>query len=364
MFIFAPSYKGLNSHTVKDIPVYRFRYFFKRWEDLTHGEGAPNRVQSPFYFALSFIYLVSGALHAIRFCRQHQFDVIQVHWPFPHGVWGYLAGVTSGTPMTLHFHGAEVLLAKKVFFVKYFLRHAIRHASALFANSGFTRREVTLYTDRTVEVIPYGSSLDVSPEPKIYNSDYKQILFVGRLIERKGVDYLLQALSQMPTDLNWRLNVVGIGEATDTLRSLAQQLGIDQRVHFYGFIPNEELAIQYQQADVFVLPAIRDQKGDTEGLGVVMIEALTFKTPVVASDVGGISDVIIDGKTGLLVPEKDPEQLAKAINRILSDNALAKRLGEAGCEHAKSYFDWERIVDRLLEETESSLNQSTLLKRV
>ena len=135
-------------------------------------------------------------------------------------------------------------------------------------------------------------------------------------------------------------------------------------MHFYGFIPNEELAIQYQQADVFVLPAIRDQKGDTEGLGVVMIEALTFKTPVVASDVGGISDVIIDGKTGLLVPEKDPEQLAKAINRILSDNALAKRLGEAGCEHAKSYFDWERIVDRLLEETESSLNQSTLLKRV
>lgn len=362
--VFAPSYKGLKSHTINSVPVYRFRYFFKRWEDLTHGEGAPNRVQSPFYFVLSFIYLVSGAIHAVWFCRQHQFDVIQVHWPFPHGVWGYLAGITSGTPMTLHFHGAEVLLAKKVFFVKYFLRHAIRHASALFANSGFTSREVALYTDRCVKVIPYGSTIEVSCEVKNFNSEQKQILFVGRLIERKGVEYLLEALSRLPKEQNWYLNVVGIGEATESLKSLAQQLGIDQRTHFYGFIPNDELASQYQRADLFVLPAIQDHKGDTEGLGVVMIEALTFKTPVVACDVGGISDVIIDGKTGLLVPEKDSAQLASAINRVLSDPSLAKRLGEQGCNHVTTYFDWTRIVDQLLEETECAIHQSTQLKKV
>jgi phosphatidyl-myo-inositol dimannoside synthase len=298
-------------------------------------------------------------LHAMWYCRQHQFDVIQVHWPFPHGVWGYLAGLSSGTPMTLHFHGAEVLLAKKVFFVQYFLRHALTHAISIFANSGFTAREVNLYSARPVHVVPYGSTLELGSEDKPASQSMKQILFVGRLIERKGIEYLLQAVSLLPADLQWHLNIVGTGDAAETLRAITRRLGLEASVEFHGFVPNEALIHHYRQADLFVLPAITDHKGDTEGLGVVMIEALSYHTPVVASDVGGISDVIINGQTGILVPEKNPDKLAHAIVEILRHPEKARRLAQNGYQHVHTYFDWDRIVNELLEITTQALRHQT-----
>ena len=133
----------------------------------------------------------------------------------------------------------------------------------------------------------------------------------------------------------------------DSWRALAEELGLAADIIFYDVVPNEQLEQLYAMADLFVLPAIVDDRGDTEGLGVVLVEALSFKTPVVASNVGGIPDVIINNQTGLLVPEKDPQALAEAAMTILRDAKLAAQLAENGLEHATSYFNWERITDQL-----------------
>ena len=109
----------------------------------------------------------------------------------------------------------------------------------------------------------------------------------------------------------------------------------------------EELTRQYSRCDAFVLPAIVDSRGDTEGLGVVIIEAMSYRRPVVASGVGGIVDLVIDEQTGLQVPPKDSQALARAIARVLTDPDLAQRLSRAGYDHVQQNFSWPAIIKRL-----------------
>lgn len=348
--VFAPSYQGLASHTVDGIEVHRFRYCFRRWENLTHMEGAPTRVRNPLYLLVAVSYIISGLVKAVWYCRGKKFDVIHVHWPFPHAIWGYAASRLTGARMVLTFHGAEVLLCKKFFFVKYFLRHAIKHADAVICNSSFTAARVReLGVDRPIDVIPFGTTLNVHRVEKDLDKPVKDILFAGRLIERKGVEYLLRAapavLEQMPA----HFHIVGTGDIQPDLERLASVLGIAEHVAFHGFVSNEELGRHYREADAFVLPAIVDDRGDTEGLGVVLVEAISHLTPVIASKVGGIVDVIKHEETGLLVAERDPAALAAAIVRVLADQPLRTKIVEQGLAHAEDYLSWRRITDRLMQ---------------
>ncbi|MEK6837350.1 MAG: glycosyltransferase family 4 protein, partial [Nanoarchaeota archaeon] len=113
---------------------------------------------------------------------------------------------------------------------------------------------------------------------------------------------------------------------------------------FAGSIPNTDLPSFYKAADVFVLPSIIDSKGDTEGLGVVLLEAIAAGTPVVASNVGGIPDVITSNKTGLLVGQKNPAALSKAIVSLLKNSWLRKRFGTAAKIRVEKNFSWEKIA--------------------
>jgi glycosyltransferase involved in cell wall biosynthesis len=140
------------------------------------------------------------------------------------------------------------------------------------------------------------------------------------------------------------LLLTGDGDRRREWEELTRSLNLSHAVDFLGFVSNERLAELYRDCDVYVLPAIFDDRGDTEGLGVVLVEALSSAKPVVASAVGGIVDVIRHEETGLLVPEKDEAALAAAILRLLDDPDLAARLGAAGRKHAQNYFDWDRTV--------------------
>jgi glycosyltransferase involved in cell wall biosynthesis len=295
--------------------------------------------------------VLTGLVHAVWFCRKNKFDVIHVHWPFPHGIWGYVAGLASRTPVVLNFHGAELLLVHKYPFVKPFLRHALRHADAVICNSRYTASEVAKYSPNSptpAAVIPSGPSVAPRVRAQKPLNSVKEILFVGRLIARKGVDVLLRALPLIESEGPVHLHVVGHGDMAERWQALARELAVERSVTFHGAISKVALEQRYASADVFVLPAIVDERGDTEGLGAVLVEALSFMTPVVASDVGGIADVIRDGETGLLVPEKNPAALAAAISRLLRDRELADRLARQGLAHAQESFDWRGIAAQVM----------------
>jgi len=343
--VLAPSYEGLKSHQVDGVRVERFRYFPAKWENLTHGEGAPNRIRNPFYLMMTAPYILFGLIATLRLVRREKFDILHVQWPFPHGIWGAAAKWMTGIPMVCTFHGAEILLAERLRPVRATLKSILSRANAVTCNSSFTAARVGRLTDKKISVLPYGATITAGERTRtIRASGPPRLLFVGRLIQRKGLRYLIQALATLEGVM---LDVVGEGPEAEPSKALAHDLGIADRITFHGFVSNEKLETLLSSTDAFVLPSIVDDRGDTEGLGVVLIEAMAFGTPVIASAVGGIIDVVESEVSGLLVPEKDPAALAAAIARLLSDPAFARALGIAGHKRGLEYFDWSRITDAL-----------------
>ena len=195
------------------------------------------------------------------------------------------------------------------------------------------------------------------PEPHPVNGKFK-ILFVGRHIERKGICYLIEAAKYLPRD-KFEIRIVGVGDLTEQLKQQAALLDErretkDERTQsasiiFTGKLSPEDLANEYKTANVFTLPAIVDHKGDTEGLGVVLIEAMELGLPIVASNVGGIPDVVVDGESGILVPEKDPAALADAFKRLEADPTLIQKLLAGARNRIDKCFTWDGIIERQVE---------------
>jgi len=349
--IFAPSYKGLKNQVIDGIRVKRFRYFFKFKEDLSHDQTVPDRMGKSFWYKLiAIFYMFMGSLTILRFCHREKYDIIHIHWPFPHFWFGYLGSKACGAKIVSSFHGAELRWVKRKMPVfRPFLGWTIKKSDAVTCNSSHTRHEIQSIYNREVEIVPFGSSISPAKLKQVSPvSDRPYLLFVGRLVERKGVIYLLEAFKLLSAKWSGELIIIGDGPEKDKLLRRAQELELDARVRFLGFVNSGDLQKCYQNCSVFVLPAVTDSKGDTEGLGVVLIEALSYKKPVVASASGGITDIIIDNQTGLLVPEKDSKKLAEGLERVLKDKALARRLGENGYQHCLDNYGWENITDKLL----------------
>jgi len=348
--VLTSSYKGLKSQVVSGIHVLRFRYFLKPWENLTHEEHAPDRMKKGIlYKILPFFYLIFGSAAIIRAVRREPFDIVHVHWPFPHALFGYLAKKAGGTKIVTTFYGVELRWVKtKMAFLKSFLRWGIGFSDKVTAISSYTAREVReLVPDDevAVEVIPYTITVTAKLNQESQAKPLLPlVLYVGRLVERKGVEYLIRAFAEVVREVPSELVIVGKGPEDERLHQLTEELNLVQKVHFKGWVSQDELEQLYNQCNVFVLPAIIDSKGDTEGLGVVLLEAMSYMKPVVASNLGGITDIVKDRETGLLVNEKDPHGLSEAIKSLLSDPSLAASLGKRGYEHVQKQFSWEKIL--------------------
>jgi glycosyltransferase involved in cell wall biosynthesis len=175
------------------------------------------------------------------------------------------------------------------------------------------------------------------------------LLFTGRLIQRKGVEFLVESLPHILAKRKVRLVITGDGDRRDGIAALVRRLGLEDVVDLLGFVSQERLRELYASSDVYVLPAVYDDGGDTEGLGVPLIEAALHGLPIVATGIGGIIDVVRDRETGLWAPERDPLGIANAVLEVLEDPDLASSLGEAAREYAQERFAWSRITDDLME---------------
>lgn len=344
--VLAPSYMGLRSHVLDGIEVKRFRYAPACIERLTHEEGATYKIRKAYMQLLAIPYIIIGCIMAGWLAFRGNYDVIHVHWPFPHGLMGQVARWISGKPLVIMSHGAEFSLARRKKWVIPFLRQSLRSADLRIANSADTARMVTECCDSPCHVLPYGttvSAADVAAEP----GSKPRVLFTGRLIERKGIEYLLQAVPSILSRVDADFVITGDGDQRERLEALSNELGLSNVVNFMGFVSKEELAQEYSKCDVWVNPGIVDSWGDAEGLGIGSIEAYSYFKPVVASRVGGIPDTVRDGETGYLVPEKNPAALANAISDLLTHPDKCKRFGHAGFLFAKERFSWTRIVREL-----------------
>ncbi|KXF74914.1 colanic acid biosynthesis glycosyltransferase WcaL [Paramesorhizobium deserti] len=173
------------------------------------------------------------------------------------------------------------------------------------------------------------------------------ILSVGRAVEKKGFDTLLQALALLPRDLAWRFEHVGGGDQLNRLKGFAQKLGIASRVSWNGALAQEDVLQLYRSADIFTLACRIASDGDRDGLPNVLVEAASQRLPCVSTNVSGIPELLTDGETGVLVPPDDPKALARALEYVIRDPTLRVRLGDAAERRVRVHFDHQSSIGQL-----------------
>jgi len=180
------------------------------------------------------------------------------------------------------------------------------------------------------------------------------IASVGRAVEKKGYPDLLSALAQVGRKRDWRFEHAGGGPLAENLKAQAIRLGIADRVAWHGAQDRAFIFALLGRADLFVLPSRLARSGDRDGLPNVLMEAQAFAVPVLATDVSGIPELVTHGKTGWLVPERDPAALADALRRLMDDHELRLRLANAGAKNVRAKFSSDPGLNRLAAKLRSS----------
>jgi glycosyltransferase involved in cell wall biosynthesis len=277
---------------------------------LTYGHGVLGNLRRRPWLAL----LVPGLLASfVRAARRVDADLLHAHWLKS----GWVAART-GTPYVLQVWGTDVELARRA---PQLARRILRGARLVIAASTALAESTRILGGVDVRVIPSGVDLpaDVGDE-----ATPLEVLYAGRLSPEKGVEELVEAAR----DLN--LVVAGDGPLR---RRIPGAL---------GFLPHDELERLYARAAVVACPSRR------EGFGVACLEAMAHARPVVATAVGGLRDLVVDGETGIVVPPRDVGALRAALGRLLADRELRRRLGAAGRERARLHFSWDAVTDATL----------------
>jgi glycosyltransferase involved in cell wall biosynthesis len=321
--------------TMEGISVTRFRYAPKSLETIAYTGTMGAQVSASIGGKVAMAgYLALGYRAARRAMEKARFDVIHAHWWFPGGLIARAVQSRTGLPYVVTSHGSDVRLAAGTFGAATMLRSVARHAQAYTTVSSWLAREVSNIAQIQPIVAPMPVVADLFQAGGSH--DAGRILFVGKLTEQKGLHHLLRALPLMKQRAV--VDVVGAGRVEDTaIRTLASELGVADRITWHPLLTQAGLAALYRSAALHVIPAIN------EGLGLTAVEALLCETPVVAFDSGGLPDVVIAGKTGLLVPPGDAAALAGALDRVLSDTALRTTMGKEGRQFALKQFGPEAV---------------------
>lgn len=337
--VIAPAGPGLpNTDTIEGIPVERFRYAPRKFEKLAYTGNMAQDVATSWSARLTLLsFLGADFVHAVRARRSFEPDIIHAHWWFPNGVVGtWLKGLTH-RPLITTLHGTDVRLARSVGIAKPLFRHVVQHSTQVTAVSRWLADEaerVVSMQRPTVAPMPVATDL-FSPGGQRTPA---RLLFVGRINTQKGIDHLLRSMSKMKTKAT--LDVVGDGPGRAAMMQLATDLGISDRVNWMGQLKQPQLVEYYRKASVMVVPSV------DEGLGLAAVEALLCETPVVAFNSGGLTDVVRDGQTGVLVPPGDMQALAAALDEILASEERGRTLGVAGRIYALATFAPESVARR------------------
>lgn len=292
-----------------------------------------------------------GFSHAIReeARRADAPDVLHCHFPYP---WGEISWLRSrvDTPTVVTYHSDIVRQKASLAAYRPFLERFLDGVDLIIATSPNMIEHSPYLRERAHKCRHVDFGLDVeriandraatarAEELRAEQGGRPVVLFVGRLVYYKGVEVLVRAMASVDADLV----MIGRGPLEDEIRSLMAELGLGDRVRLIPSVDGDELAAWYHAADVFALPSI----ARSEAFGLVQIEAHAAGTPVVSTNLTtGVPYANLDGETGLIVPVGDHEALAHALNRILGDDDLRKRLGERARERALADFNIPRMVE-------------------
>ena len=299
--------------------------------------------------------MTSGAWKTLRVARKRHATVLHAHWVVPGGVIAALAA--RGLPLVISVHGSDVFVAERNEAARHAARSALHRAGWVTACSEDLRlRTINLGADAArTETVAYGvDAARFAPSGpareqvrrELGIGDAPFVFSAGRLVRKKGFEHLIDAARLLgETFPAVRVVIAGEGDLRDELQARAEAAG-PGRVKLIGFRSQDDVGQLSAAADVVVVPSVRDEAGNVDGLPNFALEALSTATPVVATRVGGLPQAIEDGKTGRLVVERDPAALADAIRDLLSHPTRAHDLGVAARASVIRNFGWPRVAER------------------
>jgi glycosyltransferase involved in cell wall biosynthesis len=352
--VLAPSDENGGTTIEGMVTVHRFQYRpVSLLRGLAYGSGiVANLRRHPWLWFQVPFFFVSMALALRRLIRTEQPNVVHAHWILPQGLIAVLTKYLYKVPVIVTAHGADAFAFRGQLATR-LKRFALVKSDAWTANTRATAAAIGLAASLPApDVIPMGVDVEqfsrgnpTSLRRELPPNDLL-VLFVGRLVEKKGCYSLIEAFSLLRDDLRVRTSlwIVGQGEEYEGLDSYATRLRVRGKVRFWGAVSNHLLPDFYAAADLFVAPSIQAESGDTEGQGVVILEAFAARRCVLSTRVGGIVDVVIDGATGLLVEPNDPNQLAAAMASLLRDQSLRNRLAENAFQTVSRKYRWEKVA--------------------
>jgi glycosyltransferase involved in cell wall biosynthesis len=304
-------------------------------------------------YAAAPLALAAGWRAAGKVARKSRATVMHGHWVVPGGVTA--ATAARALPLVISLHGSDVYVAETVAPARAAARFAFRRAGFVTACSDdLARRAVALGADPArIETVAYGvdtsrfrpdaSHRAATRQSASIGEEIPLAFAAGRLVRKKGFEYLIDALASAP---GFVLALAGEGTLDGELRDRARAAGVSERVRFLGNQTQDSVAAWLMAADVAVVPSVRDDSGNVDGLPNVVLEALASGTPVITTTAGGIGSVVEDGKTAAVVPERDSSAIAAALLRLTSNAVEALALGKAARALVESQFGWERAAKR------------------
>lgn len=356
--VICPFYFGQNSSDViADVQIFRFKHFFptslQRVAHYADDNGIGENLRKSILAKIQFpIYMLSFYLKALRHMKN--VDVIHAHW-FPAGLIGVLLKLTHKKKLVLMMHHTH----KPNFLYKLILKYS----DYLFANSSYVlelTNKIHFVKNRSVLPVP----IDYNVFKPIKNStifdeifsasneDLVYLISVGRLYPLKGYEYLIDAMNLIINKqnlTNFRLSIIGDGESYNDLYTRIKSYGLLDYIKLLGRIPNSDLPTYYSAADIFIIPSIIDENGETEGFGLVTLEANACGTPAIGTNVGGIPDIIEDGVNGFLVEEKNAFDLSEKIIQLINDKPLRQLMSKKAIERTNRLFTWSNVSKQITE---------------
>ncbi|NNE60068.1 MAG: glycosyltransferase [Woeseia sp.] len=348
----------------------RYHYAWPRTLEKLAGRGIlPALREQPLRYLLIPFFLAAQRRALARLVRELQPDLIYAHWFMPQGLIASNISHAYAVPYMFTTHAADVSVLRRLPFSRQLVARALRRAACFTAVSERTASKLRDMFDDVewnsqfaskLSIIPMGTSLAMPDLPaddvrKLLTAfgiggDQNYILGLGRLSEKKGFDYLIDAYSELSPERRqkYQLVVAGDGQSAAALKERASARGVADTTVFTGYVNGELKQALLQNAVTFVLPSIIDQSGDSEGMPVVLMEALAAGKWVVASDVSGAEEILHD-ECGILVPQRSSEALAAAIEDLLNCDEETMLARSRAARELADQFAWESIARRHLQ---------------
>jgi glycosyltransferase involved in cell wall biosynthesis len=357
--VLAPHYSGAKRYEIlggseNKFEVYRFRYFITSLQTLAYDGGILAKIRGNFLrtFLVPF-FLIAQLFKIASLHRKYDFDVINAHWIIPQGLVAALFSTlwSKAPPIVVTSHGGDLfaLQGRLLTATKRWVLNKSRKVTVVSKVMKTACMDLGIAADK-IHVRSMGVDLVSSFTPDSDLVDRNDLIFVGRLVEKKGVNYLVRAMAIVAkTHPQLRLTIVGDGPDRQELEALTLKLQLEDHISFVGHKLNSELPDLLRAAKIAVMPSVVAKSGDQEGLGLVAVEAMGCGCAVVATDLGAIRDSVQHGETGLIAIAGDAVDLAAKIEALLADERLVRRVVKNARKFALESFDWKIVGEEYAE---------------